>query len=77
MRQRHRQREKQAPCGEPDLGLDQPGVTPQAEGRRSAAEPPRRPDIVSIKVKSSDSLKANAYFYVPCSVCRYPSSSSL
>ena len=44
--QRHRQREKQAPCTckEPDVGLD-PEITPWVEGkgRRSTAEPPRRP----------------------------------
>ena len=30
-RQRHRQREKQAPCREPDVGLD-PGLQDQALG---------------------------------------------
>ena len=35
-RQRHRQREKQAPCREPDMGLDpwSPGIPPWAKGRR-------------------------------------------
>ena len=33
-RQRHRQRKKQAPCGDPDVGLDprSPGSGPGAEG---------------------------------------------
>ena len=38
-RQRHRQREKQAPCREPDVGLDpeswDPGITPWVKGRCS------------------------------------------
>ena len=29
--QRHRQREKQAPCGEPDVGLDPSTLRPQPE----------------------------------------------
>ena len=41
-RQRHRQREKQAPCREPNVRLDL-RVTPWAKGRRSTAEPPRHP----------------------------------
>ena len=48
-RQRHRQRETQAPCGEPDGDSiltpesRDPRITPRAKGRRSTAEPPRRP----------------------------------
>ena len=48
-RQRHRQREKQAPCREPDVGLD-PGtqsgdsrIKAWAEGRCLTSEPPRCP----------------------------------
>ena len=43
-RQRYRQ-EKQAPCREPDMGLDPgtPGSRPELEGRHSTTEPPRRP----------------------------------
>ena len=44
-RQRHQRREKQAPCREPDVGLD-PGdsrITPWAKGSRQTAEPPRDP----------------------------------
>ena len=40
--QRHRQREKQAPCGEPDVGLN-PRITTWGEGRHSSTEPPRCP----------------------------------
>ena len=44
-RERYRQREKQAPCREPDAGLDTgtPGSCPGPEGRRQTAEPPRDP----------------------------------
>ena len=48
-RQRHRQRKKQAPCREPDVGLDpgtpsrDPRIMPWAKGRRQTAEPPRDP----------------------------------
>ena len=46
-RLRHRQREKQAPCGESDVGLD-PGApgSPRVEGRHSTAEPPRHPNTL-------------------------------
>ena len=41
-RQRHRQREKQAPRREPDVdSIPGPRITPWAEGRRSTTEPPR------------------------------------
>ena len=46
-RQRHRQSEKQAPCREPDVGLDPrtPGSCPQPKAdRRPTTEPPRHPD---------------------------------
>ena len=36
MRQRHRQREKQAPCREPDVGLD-PGSPGSCSGPKVAA----------------------------------------
>ena len=44
-RQRHRQREKQAPGGEPDVGLDPgtPGSCPEPKARFLIAEPPRCP----------------------------------
>ena len=49
MRDRHRQREKQAPPREPDVGLDPgtPKITPRAEGRCQTAEPPRDPQYIS------------------------------
>ena len=45
-RQRHRQREKQAPCREPNVGLDTgtPGSHPGLK-----AEPPRLPHLFSSK----------------------------
>ena len=41
-RQKHRQREMQAPCREPNVGLDPrtPGVTPWAEGGAKPLSPP-------------------------------------
>ena len=44
-RQIHRQREKQAPCRKPDVGLNPriPESGPELKGRRSTTEPPRRP----------------------------------
>ena len=47
------EREKQAPCREPDVGLDPRSpwdsisrlrITPWAKGRRPTAEPPGHPD---------------------------------
>ena len=40
--QKHRQREMQAPCREPDMGLDA-RIMPWAKGRHQTAEPPREP----------------------------------
>ena len=43
-RQRHTQREKQAPCKKPDVGLNPwTRIMPWGEGRRSTAESPRCP----------------------------------
>ena len=44
-RQRHRQREKQAPCREPDVGLYPRtlGSRPEPNRRRSITEPARSP----------------------------------
>ena len=43
-RQRHRQREKQDPCKELDVGLDpRTRITPWAKSKCSTAEPPRHP----------------------------------
>ena len=41
-KQRHRQREKQAPCREPVAGLD-PRIMPWVKGRCYTTEPPRHP----------------------------------
>ena len=43
-RQRHRQREKQAPCGDPDVGLDprMPGSRPEL---KADAQPLSHPGI--------------------------------
>ena len=45
--QRHRQREKQAPCREPDAGLDpwDSRIRPWAKGRHQTAKPPRDPPV--------------------------------
>ena len=42
--QRHRQREKQAPCGEPDVGLD-PGAPGSHPGLKAGAQPLSHPGI--------------------------------
>ena len=45
-RQRHRQKEKQGPCGEPDVGLDprSPGSRPEPKaGAKPTPEPPKDP----------------------------------
>ena len=45
-RQRHRQREKQAPCGEPDAGLD-PGNLGSGSELKAGAKPLSHPDVPS------------------------------
>ena len=47
--QRHRQREKQVPCVEPDMGTwsQDPGIMTWAEGRCSTTEPSRCPIMSS------------------------------
>ena len=42
--QRHRQREKQAPCGEPDVGLD-PRSAGSRPGPKAGAKPLSPPGI--------------------------------
>ena len=46
-RQRHRQREKQAPCKEPDAGLDLrvPGSCPELKADAQALSRPGVPEI--------------------------------
>ena len=54
-RQRPRQREKQAPCGKPNVGLDPRTPTwysrimPWAKGRCSTTKPLRHPKKISLK----------------------------
>ena len=43
-RQRHRQREKQAPCRKPDVGLD-PGTPGSRPGPKADAKPLSHPGI--------------------------------
>ena len=47
-RQRHRQREKQAPCGDPDAGLDPrtPGSRPELKADAQALSPPGTPNAL-------------------------------
>ena len=49
-REAETQGEKQAPCGEPDAGLDPriPGSLPEPKGRCSTTEPLRCPDMGQI-----------------------------
>ena len=42
-RQKHRQKEKQTPSGQPDAKLS--GSRPEPKARRSTTEPPRHPLI--------------------------------
>ena len=46
-RQRHRQREKQAPCREPDVGLD-PRTQGSRPGPKAGAKPLSHPGIPEI-----------------------------
>ena len=43
-RQKHRQREKQAPCGEPDVGLD-PGTLESHPEPKADAQPLSHPGV--------------------------------
>ena len=43
-RQRHRQREKQAPCREPDMGLD-PGTPELRPGPKAGTKPLSHPGL--------------------------------
>ena len=64
-RQRHRQREEQAPCRDPDAGLD-PRIMTQAKGRCSTTEPPRCP-YVQDKMSSASKL----LYQLSMSVCSF------
>ena len=52
-RQRHRQREKHAPCGEPDVGLD-PGTLGSRPGLKADAQPQRHLGAPGIMFLISD-----------------------
>ena len=45
-KQRHRQREKQVPCSEPEVGLD-PGTTGSCPELKADAQPPGYPGVPS------------------------------
>ena len=49
-RQRYRQREKQAPCGEPDMGLD-PGTPGSRPERKTEAQPLSHPGALVLWFK--------------------------
>ena len=59
-KQRHRQREKQAPCREPDVGLD-PGSLGSRPGPKAGSKlggrPPRDPLKLTLKIKTAQSLR--------------------
>ena len=58
---RHRQREKQAPCREPDVRLN-PGLQDHAQGREQAPNPkplsvPGCPHLIFFKVGTGSSVR--------------------
>ena len=59
-RQRHRQREKQAPSGEPDVGLDSrtPGSQPEP---KAGAKPLRHPGIPALIIINATSFHIQHY----------------
>ena len=58
MRQRHRQREKQAPCGEPDVGLDPrtPGSQPELKADAQPLSHPDAPVPVFLKAQKKQAV---------------------
>ena len=56
-RQRHRQEEKQAPCREPDVGLD-PGTPGSRPGPEADAQPLSPPGIPGTKILKSKGKEA-------------------
>ena len=66
-RQRHRQREKQAPCKEPDVGLDPrtPGSHPELKADTQPLSNPSAPSIECFKaLEKSTKTWPLAYFSV-------------
>ena len=61
-RQRHGQREKQAPCGEPNAGLD-PGIAGSCPEPRADAQPPRHPSIYILERKHKLSISEAFVMY--------------
>ena len=63
-RQKHRQREKQAPCGEPDVGLD-PRTLGSPPEQKADAQPLRHSGvpIIKILIKFYESFKKNYLVY--------------
>ena len=54
-RQRHRQREKQVPCRDPDAGLD-PGTPRSHPELKADAQPLSQPGVPSLRFKSESCL---------------------
>ena len=64
-RQRYRQRENEAPCGEPDTGLDPPGPRDHdlSQSRCSTIEAPRcLADSIPLLVMGLFTLSISSYF---------------
>ena len=58
-RQRHRRREKQAPCWEPDVGLD-PGTPGSCPGPKVGAKPLGHPGIPCYKFHTRNKCASSA-----------------
>ena len=60
-RQRHRQRERQAPCGKPDAGFDPktPGSRPEPKTDAQPLSHPRAPGFIEFKaVRNQQEMSA-------------------
>ena len=67
-RQRHRRREKQAPCREPDVGLD-PGTPGSRPGPKAGAKPLSHPGVPTIESHNLNQFKHFALLmYVQISI---------
>ena len=76
-RQRHRQREKQAPCREPDVGLDPrtPGSRPGLKADAQLLSHPGIPTILSLYMirycyLEGKIIKNYKFPESPCSTCK-------